>query len=89
MVSYKALNTVSKSAITNTYHTIWNNDADERLTIYKSFVTNTYYTIWNVDATNGCTSPKSIISNPRHTIRNDTVCFFRSVRNKNSFIFIK
>ena len=66
MVSYKALNTSTKSIILNRCDTIWN--------IYSS---------------EGAAPLKSRISNRCDTIGNCIVCYFCSVCNKSSFIFIE
>ena len=55
----------------------------------KSIISNIWHTIWNFDAGEWFTPRKSIIFNICHAIWNNIACFFRSVRNKCGFIFIK
>ena len=47
MVSYKALNTNTKSILSNRCDTIWNINAYEGFTIAKSTLSNCCDTIWN------------------------------------------
>lgn len=56
MASYKALNTVRKSVIPNTCHTVWYVDAREGITVIKSTFSNTCHTIWYVDTREGITA---------------------------------
>lgn len=44
MVSYKALNTIAKSAVPNTCHRVWNVDALKGSAIRKSAISNTCHT---------------------------------------------
>ena len=62
MVSYKALNTVYKSAIFNSCHTIRNIYVSESFTTSKSTISNSCHTIRDVYVSEGFTDVVFIIS---------------------------
>ena len=62
MVSYKALNTIAKSTISNSCHTIRNVYVSESITTFKSTTFNSCHTIWDVYVCESITTIVSIIS---------------------------
>ena len=81
--------TAIESPILNRCDTIGDIYAGERVAIAKSTLSNRCDTIWNIYVSEGFTTAKSILFNRCDTIWNYIVCFFCSVCNKNSFIFVE
>ena len=70
MVSYKALNTESKSTPSNRCDTIWNIYAGEGFTIYKSPILNRCDTIWDIYAGERFAPEKSPVPNNFYSFPN-------------------
>ena len=81
--------TATESPILNRCDTIWNIYAGERVAPPKSPLSNRCDTIWDIYAGEGFAKCKSRISDCFDTILNSIACFFCSIRNKSSFIFIE
>ena len=62
MVSYKALNTLTKSTISNGCHTIGNIYVSESITLSKSTISNIFNTIGDIYVSESITTFVSIIS---------------------------
>ena len=78
-----------KNTLSNRCDTIWDIDAGEGFATQKSTLSNRCDTIWDIYAGEGLATQKSTLSNRCDTIGNCIVCFFCSVCNKSSFIFIE
>ena len=81
--------TAIESPILNRCDTIWNIYVYEGFATVKSILSNRCDTIWNIYVSERSTIFKSTPSNSCDTIWNCIVCFFCSVCNKSSFIFIE
>ena len=81
--------TKTKSIVSNRCDNIWNIYVGERVAPQKSIILNRCDTIWNIYSSEGAAPLKSRISNRCDTIGNCIVCYFCSVCNKSSFIFIE
>ena len=80
---------IAKSTLSNRCDTIWDIYAGERVAMAKSTLSNRCDTIWNIYVSEGFATAKSTLSNCCDTIWDCIVCFFCSVCNKNSFIFVE
>ena len=89
MVSYKALNTTTKSVISYLRYRVRNGDALKRFALFKSVISYARYRVWNGDALKRFAPTKSSISYLRYRVRNYIIDAIFYSTNNSCLILIK